>query len=211
MNPTPVRPMLGDIELRLVQKLRTEEDRVWVEHAVPALEGSLVQHLGRGPVRVRVEGVMADTRSLEDLEGLRQLYQAAAPVVFAADIMTATLVKQVVISDLVVRELAGRPQRYHYALTLVEFIPPPEPVTPGPGHDPNPPPNPVPPDGRTGAIEVTVILPRGQTDFAGVVVRIERTDVEGQPPVELTEQVEGVYRRDQLTAGEYRATALRRV
>jgi len=99
MNPTPVRPMLGDIELRLVQKLRTEEDRVWVEHAVPALEGSLVQHLGRGPVRVRVEGVMADTRSLEDLEGLRQLYQAAAPVVFAADIMTAGEMPKVSVSD----------------------------------------------------------------------------------------------------------------
>ncbi len=210
MNPTPVRPMLGDLELPLVQILRTEEDQVWVEHGVPALEGSLLQRLGRGPVRVRVEGVMADTASLEDLEALRRLYQAAEPVTFAADIMTATEVQQMVIADLVVRELAGRPQRYYYALTLVEHIPTPEPVTPGPGPQPPPGPEPPPPDGQTGAIEVTVVLPAGQTDHTGVVVRIQRTDVEGQSPIEIPDQVNGVYRRESLPAGEYRATALRR-
>jgi hypothetical protein len=219
MNPAPIRPMLDDLELPLVQVLHTEEDQVWVEHGVPALDGSLFQRLSRAPTRVRVEGVMAGDDALDNLEKLRRLYQAAEPVTFTADIMTATQVSQVLIVDLVVRELAGKPQCYHYTLILDEFVPTPEPPTPPapPGPQPPAPPPPGPPgpeppecDGTTGTIEVTVVLPPGQTDFTGVVVRLQRTDAEGAAPIEITEQVGGVYRRESVEAGEYRATAFRR-
>lgn len=206
MNTAPIRPMLGDLELPLVQLLRTEEDQVWVEHGVPALEGSLLQRLGRAPTRVLIHGVMAGDKSLQDLDALRKLYQDAKPLTFAADIMTATKVSQMVIADLTVRERAGKPQCFNYFVNLVEFI-----LTP----DPKPPPPPPPPgktecDGKTGDIEVTVVLPQGQTDFTDVVVRIQRTDVEGAAPIEITEQTGGKFTKTKVDKGEYRATAFRR-
>ncbi len=132
MNTAPIRPMLDDFELPLVQTLRTEEDQVWVEHGVPALEGSLFQRLGRAPTRIFVQGAAADDQSLSHLERLRELFQAAEPVPFVADIMTATRVTDVLIADLVVREVAGKPQQYHYWITLLEYVPTPEPIEPPP-------------------------------------------------------------------------------
>ncbi len=206
MNPDPIRPMLDDFELPLVQILHTEEDQVWVEHGVPALEGSHFQRLGRAPTRIRIEGIMAGADSLEKLEALRQLYQAAEPVPFVADIMTATEVGQVLIDDLTVRELAGKPQCYHYTLTLEEYVPTPEPtpITPTNGNGNGE------CDGETGTIEVEVILPPGQTDYTGVVVRLQRTDDDQAEPIEITEQTNGIFSRDNIEAGEYRATAFRR-
>ena len=56
---------------------------------------------------------------------------------FTADITTSTDIKQVVIDDLRVTEVAGRPQQYRYVLRLIEFIPPPPPAVPvvAPGVD----------------------------------------------------------------------------
>src|SRR5436853_7588189 len=142
MNAAPIRPMLSDMELPLVQVLRTEEDQIWVEHGVPALDGSLLQQLNRAPTQVFVQGMLADDDALKNLERLRKLFKDAKPVPFTADIMTATKVTQVVIADLTVRELAGKPQCYSYALALIEFVPTPDPpvpirpTPPGPGPQP---------------------------------------------------------------------------
>jgi hypothetical protein len=199
--------MLDDFELPVVQQLRTEEGQVWVEHGVPALEGSLFQHLGRQPARIFVHGVMVDDESLDKLERLRELFQAAEPVPFVADIMTATDVKQVLVADLSVREVAGKPQQYHYCLTLVEFVPTPDPIIP----PPPPPPREEPCDQTKGSIEIRVELPPGETDMTGITVRVQRVDVEGDPPFEITEpDPDGVFRRLDVPVGDYRATAFRR-
>ena len=173
MNAAPIRPMLDDMELPLVQVLRTEEDQVWVEQGVPALDGSLFQRLGRAPTHTFVQGVMSGAAAVENIEKLRKLFQAVEPVPFTADIMTATQVTQMLITDLAVRELAGKPQCFSYAITLVEFTPTPEPKRTSYS---------IPPceDQQTGSIEVTVLLPRGQTDYTGIVVRIEK---DGRQPV----------------------------
>lgn len=207
MNTAPIRPMLDDFELPLVQSLRTEEDQVWVEHGVPALEGSLFQRLGRAPTRVLIHGAAADDESLAHLERLRQLFQAAAPVPFVADIMTATRVTQVLVADLAVREVAGKPQQFHYWITLLEYVPTPDPIEPPPPVDPVDPPC----DQTQGAIEVRVILPAGQSDLSGIVVRVQRADDAGQPPFEIeAPDPDGVYRRQGVPVGSYRATAFRR-
>ena len=210
MNTAPVKPMLDTLELSVVQVLRTEEDQVWVEHGVPALDGSLLQRLNRGPTRVHIEGALLGKTALDDMEALRKLYKAAQPVPFVADIMTATHVTQMLIVDLKMRELAGKPSDFQYILTLEEHVPTPEPPRPPKREDPKP----TPCETRTGTIEVTVILPAGQTDFTGVVVRLQRTNgsgAEGEPPVEITEPGPGgVYRLENAAAGEYRATAIRR-
>ena len=68
----PAGVMLDDIALPLVQNVRTREDRAWVTHRVPGLEGAAHQHLGRRPMLVTVVGAMADDASLEALERLRR-------------------------------------------------------------------------------------------------------------------------------------------
>jgi hypothetical protein len=205
MNDKPVRPMLDDFELPLVQVLHTEEDQIWVEQGIPQLEGSLLQRLGRASTRIHVEGVMADDKSLEQLEKLRKKHHAAQPVPFVADIMTATEIKQVLIEDLDVRELAGKPRRYFYCMDLLEFVPTKDPA-PRP-KDPDPTPDCV---DQKGTIEVTVVLPQGQTDFTGIVVRLQRTNIDNAPIIEIDQQTNGIFRRENLDAGTYHASAFRR-
>lgn len=135
MPPTGV--MLDDIALPLVQDVRTREGQALVSLAVPGLEGAAYQHLGRRPAQITVLGVLADDESLTRLEELRRRFHDHAPLPFSADITTATDVQQVVIADLYVSELAGRPQQFRYVLRLLEYVPPPPPAPPAqaPGVD----------------------------------------------------------------------------
>jgi len=128
MSPPPVKPMLGDLELSLVQRVRTAEERALVKHAVPGLNGAVFQNLGRHPTVVTLTGVLVGEEVLDGLSKLRQKFQAREPVPFVADIVAGTRVDQVLIEHLRVRELAGKPQRFEYLVVLREFIPPPAPA-----------------------------------------------------------------------------------
>jgi hypothetical protein len=124
----PAGVMLDDIALPLVQDVRTREDQALVTHRVPGLDGAAYQHLGRRPAVITVVGMLADDESLAAIEELRGRFKAHAPLPFSADITTATDVREVVIDDLHVTELAGRPQEYRYVLRLLEYVPPPPPA-----------------------------------------------------------------------------------
>jgi len=123
--------MLAGIELPGVQNIRTEEERAIVEHRVPGLEGSVLQDLGRGPIAVRLEGIIHGEEALDSLAELREPFQVGEPVLFTADITTATDVTDVLIDDLQVKEVAGRPNYYRYTIRLLEYVPPPAPAEPG--------------------------------------------------------------------------------
>jgi len=114
------RPMLGDVELQLVQNIEADEDQVLVRHDVPALEGDFLQGLGRRATRLILTGVLTGPEAGEGLKTLRDKFRAAQPVDFVADITTATRVGQVLIEEMGVRELAGKPERFEYAFTLRE-------------------------------------------------------------------------------------------
>jgi hypothetical protein len=121
----PVIPMLGDVELRTIQHITTLERRALVEHRVPGMTGSAFQDLGRPSARVQLEGVLFGEEAGADLEKLRTKFQSAEPVAFAADISTATQIVDVLIEDLRVVEMAGRPSTFMYAIVLRESPPPP--------------------------------------------------------------------------------------
>ncbi|NWG18876.1 MAG: hypothetical protein HXY39_00980 [Chloroflexi bacterium] len=132
----PTGVMFDDFHLPLVQDVRTYEERAWVTHQVPGLDGAAHQHLGRYPAIVVVIGMAVDDESLAALEQLREKFQAHAPAPFTADIMTAIDVQQMVIDSLHITELAGKPQQYRYVVRLIEHVPPPPAVAPGlPGID----------------------------------------------------------------------------
>ncbi len=126
----PIIPMLGDIELRTVQHIESLERRALVEHRVPGMAGSAFQDLGRSAACVKITGILFSSEARDELETLRQKFQAAEPISFTADITTATEIVDVLIEDLRVVETAGRPQTFVYDIILRESPPPPPPIDP---------------------------------------------------------------------------------
>ena len=126
----PIIPMLGDIELRTIQQIKTLERRALVEHRAPGMAGSVFQDLGRFATAVKLTGILFGENARTALETLRQKFQAAEPLSFTADITTATAIVDVLIDDLRVVEVAGRPNTFFYQIILRESPPPPPPPDP---------------------------------------------------------------------------------
>jgi hypothetical protein len=57
------------------------------------------------------------------------MYKAGDPVDFVADIVTATSVDKVLLTDLVLREVAGSADTFRYAVVLTQHVEPPPPAT----------------------------------------------------------------------------------
>jgi hypothetical protein len=122
-----MRPMLDDIELPQVQEIAALERRVLAEHKPPGMAGSLLQNLGRRPTRLTLWGVATGPEALEFIQKLDDKFRAATPVPFIADIVKDAEIEQMLIEDLKLQDLAGKPERFAYVLTLREFIEPVEP------------------------------------------------------------------------------------
>lgn len=155
----PSRTLLDELELPLAQCIDVEDSQALVRHAVPGLDGDLLQRMGRRAARVAVTGVVTGPESRDGLERLRDKLRGTEPVDFVADIATATRVTRVLVEELDVRELAGRPERFEYAFLLREYNPPPPPQAEDPPDDPPPP-----IDTETGTLSVEVIM-EGEPDF----------------------------------------------
>jgi hypothetical protein len=125
--------MLDDLELPQVQEIVTTDRRVLAEHKPPAMAGSLLQNLGRRPGHFALWGVASGSGARPFVERLNTLFADAEPVPFTADIVSESRLERVVIADLRVEELAGKPDRYLYVLTLREYA---EPVDPSPAPAP---------------------------------------------------------------------------
>jgi len=216
--PPPVKPMLGDLELSLVQRIETEEEQVLVDHAVPGLAGSFTQRLNRNATRVTLHGVLTGDGAREGLEKLREKFHASEPLPFAADIMTATEVQQVLIADLEVQELAGKPERFEYRLNLDEYIPPPpdetaamQLVNEDAATDATAIQETVEDQAATrlGTIEVTVEPSEPGADLSQVRIQITGQTDDGQDyAVVLDQQTNGVFRKTDVPAGQYTVTLL---
>ena len=129
-----MRPMLDDLELPQVQEIRTQDRRALAEHRPPGMDGSLLQNLGRGPARVALLGIASGAGAKEFVEKLDGKFRAGEAVTFTADIVADAEIQKVKIDDLRLQELAGKPDRFAYVLTLRESIEPVEPAA-DPGLD----------------------------------------------------------------------------
>jgi hypothetical protein len=219
----PAKPMLDDVELQHVQKVEAEDEQILAQHGVPALEGDFLQDLGRRVTRFTLIGVMVGPDAGEKLKKLRLKFRNAEPVSFVADIATATAVGKVLIEEFGVRELAGKPSRFEYELTLREFLPlpPSETSLEQPDPDVN---EQIKEDAsdlgsqqvedisqQMGTLEVQVTIEGGVQDYTGIVVLVEATEGSGnRVSFLLEEQVNGVYSKSDVPAGEYTASAFRR-
>jgi len=122
-----MHPMLDDIPLPQVQEMTTYEQRAIAEHKPPGMAGSLLQNLGRRPTYLLLWGVATGADALQTIEKLDNKFKAGQPLSFTADITANANIEKIIIDNLQVQDLAGKPQRYAYVLTLREYI---EPVAP---------------------------------------------------------------------------------
>jgi hypothetical protein len=126
-------PMIGDVALQAVQRVRHEVDGGFAVLPVESLAGRLVQAHGRGSHVIELEGVLFGPTAAEDLATLQELAGSGAEQVFAADIVSALDLSQVVVDRFVVAQIAGHVDHFGYRLRLIESPPLPEPATLGPG------------------------------------------------------------------------------
>lgn len=119
--------MLDDLELPLVQEVTTLEKRVLAEHKPPGMAGSLLQNMGQRLTRLSLWGLATGDKAREFVEKLNKKFRAGEPLPFTADIVAESKLEKVLIEDLRVQELAGKPGRFAYVLILREFIKPIEP------------------------------------------------------------------------------------
>jgi hypothetical protein len=119
--------MLAGTELPQVQQISTADLRTLAEHNPPGKDGGLLQNLGRVPTTITLFGVATDPKALELLDTLKKDLRTGGAVPFVADITTDCAIDNVLIDDLQVRQVAGKPDRYAYVLTLREYIKPIEP------------------------------------------------------------------------------------
>lgn len=122
-----MQPMLDELELPQVQEINTYEKRILAEHKPPGMAGSLLQNLGRQPTRLILWGVATGTEAARFVEQLDTKFRDGKPLPFTANIIADAEIEQMIIDDLQVQDLAGKPERYAYILTLREYIEPVEP------------------------------------------------------------------------------------
>jgi len=121
-----MRPMLDDLELPQVQEIRTHDLRALAEHKPPGMSGSFLQNLGRRPTTLLLWGVASGPEARGFLTQLEDKFRAALPVPFTADIVNEAGIEKVRIANLQLDELAGKPERFAYVLTLREHLEPAE-------------------------------------------------------------------------------------
>ena len=198
-----VKPMLGEIELPLVQKLDIEGTQAIAEHSVPALEGDFLQGLGRRATRITLNGVLTGADAGKGLKDLREKFRAAEPVSFVADINTATKVDKVLIEKMDVKELAGKPERFEYAFTLREYIPATKAVEEVP---PEPKPPEIKTDEKVGTLIVEVIVEdQPDYDYSKVTVMVEGKQEDGTAlsPRPMTNRAGNIWTEEKFPAGDY--------
>ena len=121
-------PLLGDVPLTAVQRIEHRLDAGFNGVPVLGLSGHVQQRSGRPSHRVAIDGVLFGTTALDDLAALQGLATDGAEVTFAADIVTALDLQQVVVTTFEAVEAAGRPGRIDYRLEVVESPPLPPPA-----------------------------------------------------------------------------------
>jgi hypothetical protein len=122
-----MRPILDDLELPQVQEIGTYDRRALAEHQAPGGDGSQLQDMGRRPTRLALWGVATGDDAAPFIDKLETKFRAGTPFDFVADIAADAQVQKVVIDDLQLQELAGRPDRTAFVLSLRQSLEPAEP------------------------------------------------------------------------------------
>lgn len=196
----------GVAEARSVANVRATDSRNVLMHAVPGMEGSAIQDLGRTAVLVTFDGIIMGAGAKGVVEMLRSKFKRGEPLPFISDVSGMADVSKVVIEDLRVTEAAGNRGRYDYSIRLKEFTEPPAQQT-----------APPPQDGQAeqwadaaadeadrslNALAGRVLDANGEP-MAGVTVKATM----GGEEYTATTDGEGNYKIEDLAPGDYEVTA----
>ena len=122
-----MKPMIDDLSLPQVQVVRSYDKRMLAEHRATGMDGSFLQNMGRKPSCIMLAGIASGDESMAFVEALDDKFNAGEPVTFVTDIIQDSDIEQMLIDDLKLEELAGKPNRFAYVVTLREHIEPLEP------------------------------------------------------------------------------------
>lgn len=115
---------LGNLELPQVQEIYTYDRRSLAEHKPPGMRGSVFQNLGRHPTEIVLGGVATGPKARDLVEKLNDSFRDAQPLPFMATVIAGAGIRKTLIADLRLQDLAGKPERFSYGLTLREYITP---------------------------------------------------------------------------------------
>lgn len=121
-------PILGDITLTAVQRVDQSLDAGFHDVPVLGLAGHAQQRSGRPSHRIGIVGVLTGDAALDELAALQTLASSGAETSFAADIVTALDLQQVVVTHFTATELAGQPGVIDLTIELAESPPLPPPA-----------------------------------------------------------------------------------
>jgi len=127
MSDRPV-PLLGGISLEMVQSIEHSLDGGFADTPIAGLDGELQQRTSRRSHRIFLRGVLTGEAAADELKKLQDAAAAGAELDFSSDITSALDLQKVVIAELRSSESAGEPNRFDYALSLVESPPLPPPA-----------------------------------------------------------------------------------
>lgn len=123
--------MIGQWEVPRIERIETLEDRRIARLPVPGLLGDIQQDLGAASLTVEIEGSLHGDEARDDfLQSLRESFRAGDPVSFAADIVTAAELEQVLIDELQLEEVNDSADGFRYRIVLREYVEPPAPPAP---------------------------------------------------------------------------------
>lgn len=127
-----IKPMIGDYALEDIEFIESVESRALAEHRVPGLAGDYLQDLGTAPNEILIVGSKHGDDAREGfLSSIREIFNKGEPTTFVADILTATDISDVMVTDLNVSETAGAETVFRYAITIRKYVKPPEPPSDG--------------------------------------------------------------------------------
>ncbi|MCP8307907.1 MAG: carboxypeptidase regulatory-like domain-containing protein [archaeon] len=108
-------------EIRSVYNISTSERRMIMEHKIPGSDGSILQDMGKEPLRISFEGVFLGEKAKENLQDLWSRFKQGKPMNFSSDITGIADVTKVMIEGLRIDDIAGYPNEYHYSILLSEY------------------------------------------------------------------------------------------
>ncbi len=121
-------PMIDDIALDYVTKIRQRTSQRAVSAPVAGLAGDVQQVMGRSSYEIELQGIIVGEDAASKLEALQQSAADGAERTFTADIATALELDKVIIVEAEFFQIAGRPNNYEYRLVLRESPPLPPPA-----------------------------------------------------------------------------------
>jgi hypothetical protein len=114
-------------EIRNVYNINIDARRSVVEHRIPGYDGSILQDMGREPVRVSFEGEFLGENAKESMQDLWSKFRKGESISFSSDITGITDMTNVLIEELAIEDVGGMPNKFHYFVSLSEYTPPSQP------------------------------------------------------------------------------------